>query len=342
MRREWIEVVGVLLGLLLVLVVAQFWSQAVFAAPILLGLAALPSTVLRILRRAEGLRLAQRLSGAAVWLAVAAVLVDAVPAGRLFIGPRPVVLGVYIAVCVLLALRAFLLPGRHLPVARSVVASLLAVGLLAGQVHGHVAGPGGRDAVTATSPVVGEWFALQAGRNPATNHHRLIRSQAFAADLVQVVDGRTYHGPRERLASYAAYDEPVTAPVAGRVVHVVRDLEDSQIGDRDPEHPAGNHVVIELRRGIYVLLAHLKSGSVEVRTGQAVQAGDLLGRIGNSGNSSEPHLHLQAMTRVSLDDPNVRSLPLLLTDVVHIRGGHRLGEQPDELRRNDLFRAAAR
>lgn len=80
MRRPWTEVVGVVLGLLLVLVLAQFWSRAVLAAPILLALAAVPSTALRLRRRAEGRRLAQRVSGAAVWVALAAVLVDAVPA----------------------------------------------------------------------------------------------------------------------------------------------------------------------------------------------------------------------------------------------------------------------
>lgn len=339
MRRPWTEVLAVLLGLMLVLVLTQFWSQAVFAAPVLLGLAAVPSTVLRLRRRADGRRLAQRVSGAAVWLALAAVLVDVIPSGRLFLGPRPLVLAVFVALCALLALRAALLPGRRLPVARSVVATLLAVGLVGGQVHGHLAGPGGPGAVTVASPVAGEWFAFQAGRNPATNHHRLVPAQAFAVDLVQLVGGRTYQGPRERLTSYVAFDEPVTAPMAGRVVTVVSDLPDNEIGESDTEHPGGNEVVIEVRPGAYVLLAHLQAGTVAVRVGQVVQPGDLIGRIGNSGNSSEPHLHLQAMTRASLADRGTRALPLLLADVVHFRGGRELDGGPAELRRNDRFRA---
>lgn len=330
------------MGLLLVLVLAQFWSRAVFAAPVFLGLVAVPSTVLRLRRRTQEPRLAQRLSGAAVWIALAAVLVDAVPSGRILLGPRPVVLAVFMTVCGLLALRAALLPGRRLPVTRTVVASLLALGLVAGLVHGHTAGPGGPGAVTIASPVSGEWFAFQAGRNPAINHHRLVRSQAFAVDLVQLDGGLTYRGPRGRMTSYAAYDEPVTAPVTGRVVSAVGDLPDNEIGDSDIQNPGGNEVVIEVRPGAYVLLAHLKAGSVTVRAGQSVERDDLIGRIGNSGNSSEPHLHLQAMTRHTLSNADNRALPLLFADVVHIRGGRELSGQPVELRRNDRFRAHSR
>lgn len=330
---------GVALGALLVLVLAQYWSQAVLGAPVLLALAAVPSTVLRLLRRADGRRLAQRASGAAVWVALAAVLVDALPAGRLFVGPRSVVLPVYLTLCGLLAVRAVLLPGRRLPVARTVVASSLTAGLLIGQVHGHVAGPGGPGAVTIASPLTGAWFASQAGRNPATNHHRLFPGQAFAVDLVQLVDGKTYRGPKRRLASYAAFGEPVTAPASGRVVRAVSDLPDNDIGDSDTARPAGNEVVLELRPGVYVLLAHLQAGSVAVRVGQSIEQGDPIGRIGNSGNSSEPHLHLQAMTAPSPFAKGTRSLPLLLTGVVHLRGGRTTSGSAVELRRNDRFSA---
>jgi murein DD-endopeptidase MepM/ murein hydrolase activator NlpD len=57
----------------------------------------------------------------------------------------------------------------------------------------------------------------------------------------------------------------------------------------------GNHVVIEIGRGLFVFYAHLKKGSLTVRTGDRVPAGKELGRLGNSGNTSAPHLHLQVM-----------------------------------------------
>ena len=63
--------------------------------------------------------------------------------------------------------------------------------------------------------------------------------------------------------------------------------------------PAGNHVVLDLGSGEYALLAHLRRGSVRVRPGQRVRRGETLGRCGNSGNSSEPHLHFHVQDRPS-------------------------------------------
>jgi hypothetical protein len=338
-RLPKLEVVGLVLGAMVVLVLAEHWSKAVLGAPVLLALVAVPTTIVRLLRPAPGPRIPQRLSGTAVWLTLAAVLVDALPAERLFLGPRSTVLAVYLTLCGLLAARAACLPGRRLPVTRTAVASTLAVCLLTGQLHGHLAGPGGPGSVTIASPVAGEWYATQAGRNPATNHHRLVSGQAFAVDLVQVINGKTYQGAKERLSSYAAYDEPVFAPVAGRVVRAVHDQPDNDIGDRNTSQPAGNEVTIEVRPGVYVLLAHLRSGSVTVRTGEAVERGELLGRIGNSGNSSEPHLHLQAMSRPTVLGVGSRGFPLLLTGVLHTRGGRLTTDRTVELRRNDRLRA---
>ena len=63
---------------------------------------------------------------------------------------------------------------------------------------------------------------------------------------------------------------------------------------------AGNHVMIETRGGSVVVVCHLQLGSVAVRPGQTVQVGRRLGNCGNSGNSTEPHVHLQAMDRVDV------------------------------------------
>ena len=60
----------------------------------------------------------------------------------------------------------------------------------------------------------------------------------------------------------------------------------------NPAQPAGNHVVIDHGNGEYSLLAHFRRGTVTVHAGDRVKAGELLGHCGNSGNSSEPHLHI--------------------------------------------------
>ena len=125
------------------------------------------------------------------------------------------------------------------------------------------------------------------------NHHYPIRAQRYALDLVMTVGGRESKGDPDRLESYAAYGQPLFAPADGRVSRVVNDRPDMPIGETDTEQIVGNHVVIELGGGRWVLLAHLMKGSVLVSEGQQVRRGQPIARCGNSGNTSGPHLHLQ-------------------------------------------------
>jgi murein DD-endopeptidase MepM/ murein hydrolase activator NlpD len=81
----------------------------------------------------------------------------------------------------------------------------------------------------------------------------------------------------------------------------------------------GNHVVLELAGGEFVLPAHLRAGSVQVRPGDPVEPGQLLGACGNSGNSSQPHLHLQVMD--SADLLVARGLPVAFRDYAVRSGG---------------------
>ena len=73
---------------------------------------------------------------------------------------------------------------------------------------------------------------------------------------------------------------------------MVKRLPDNAPGHMDSEHAAGNHVVLDLGHGEYALIAHLERGSVVVKVGDRVRTGQLLGRCGNSGNTSEPHVHI--------------------------------------------------
>ena len=94
----------------------------------------------------------------------------------------------------------------------------------------------------------------------------------------------------------------------------------------------GNHVVVEARPGVYVLLGHLQQNSITVKLGDAVRRGAPLARCGNSGNTFVPHLHLQVMDRPDPADPAVRGLPARIEDYVEFRAA---GEGParDVLRR---------
>ena len=149
-----------------------------------------------------------------------------------------------------------------------------------------------RDTIAELSlPFDGEWYVFWGGRDIEQNYHAANPGQRFAYDFVQHVDGRSHSGDGSELVQYHCWDEPILAPTDGTVVEVVGDLPDQAIGTTNARQPAGNHVILDLGHGEYALLAHLRQGSVAVEAGQQVAAGDELGRCGNSGNTSEPHLH---------------------------------------------------
>jgi len=134
------------------------------------------------------------------------------------------------------------------------------------------------------APFRGEWRAVAGGPNPARNHHMIASDQRFAYDFMNT------EGPS------AGVD--ILAPISGTVV-VAHDGEaDHQPSMRvieDPQ-PFGNHVAIEAPGGV-VFLCHLQRGSVMVREGEVVASGRVIGRCGNSGRTSRPHLHIHAQDR---------------------------------------------
>ena len=102
------------------------------------------------------------------------------------------------------------------------------------------------------------------------------------------------------MSSYRSYGQPLIAAAAGKVVEA-RDVFPNQTPPDNPTPPSfadlpGNHVTLRVGPGIYLLYAHMKPGSVRVRVGERVRRGQMLGKLGNSGNSATPHLHLQVQT----------------------------------------------
>lgn len=140
-------------------------------------------------------------------------------------------------------------------------------------------------------PFEGEWFVFWGGRSIEQNYHAAVSDQRFAYDFVILKDGRSFSGDGTREADYFCWDKPVLAPAAAKVVAVERLLADNPPGIMDAANPAGNHVILDLGEGEYALLAHLKANSITVEKGDDVTTGQRLGACGNSGNTSEPHLH---------------------------------------------------
>ena len=171
----------------------------------------------------------------------------------------------------------------------------------------------GSAAVQIAPPFEGEWLVAQGGLSPLQNHHLTAYNQRFAIDLVRLENGYILDTSGEAQGNRAVHSwgQSLLSPADGRVVFTRDNMEDAEgVGTADrTADAAGNVIVIELDNGLFVVLAHLQLGSLQVRNGDAVRKGDALARVGNSGNTTMPHLHLQVQTHVDLWDPDNRSVP---------------------------------
>lgn len=127
----------------------------------------------------------------------------------------------------------------------------------------------------------------------------------YALDFVATVDGRSHRRNGSRLSDFHAFDQPLLSPVEGCVAACRDDIADNRPGDMNLVENWGNHVLIDIGGGLYVLLAHLRRGSIRVAPGQRVAAGAMLGRCGNSGRSAQPHVHLHVQRGLALGSPTV-------------------------------------
>ncbi|MFD0899577.1 M23 family metallopeptidase [Actinomadura sediminis] len=195
-------------------------------------------------------------------------------------------------------------------------------------VAGLVVKPGEppRSPVPLRAPVRGRWVPVNSPADKVPSHGTHELGQAYAIDLVHQPDEKAswtaLHAwpPMRRPSAFPAFGEPVLAPADGVVVSVGRWQRDHLSRNSWVAFPylmvegiarsilslatlssgrfvLGNHVVLDLGDGVYGVFAHLKRGSVRVRRGDRVTAGQPLGDCGNSGNSSEPHLHFHLMDR---------------------------------------------
>lgn len=175
--------------------------------------------------------------------------------------------------------------------------------------------------VVVAAPVKGRWLALNSPASKVPSHGVYMYGQTYAIDLVSEPNvgsrpafgsGSAMRGPGE----YPAMGEPVYAMIDGTVVratgwHRDHTARSNWVGllymfvegmVRELGGPAfilGNHVIIRGEGGLYSLVAHLQRDSLTVRPGDTVGSGQQIGRCGNSGNSSEPHVHAQLMDRRS-------------------------------------------
>ncbi len=159
----------------------------------------------------------------------------------------------------------------------------------------------------------GTYLVVNGGGHVLVNAHlatlegqrfRAYRGQSYGVDLVRI-DRAGFRAPGllpEKPAAYLIYGDAVLAPCSGRVVVAADGAPDMAPPHADRSRMAGNHVVLDCG-GTWVLLGHLQPGSIVPRVGQAVAVGERLGRVGNSGNTTEPHLHVHAQRPGTVDAP---------------------------------------
>lgn len=144
---------------------------------------------------------------------------------------------------------------------------------------------------TLRLPFEGEWYVYWGGRSIDENYHTAYPDQRFAYDILVMKGGKSHRGDGTKNEQYHAWGRKVLAPAAGTVVSAANDVVDNVPGEMNPKQPLGNHVILDHGNGEYSFLAHLQRGSVTVAEGDTVEAGQLLGLCGNSGNTTEAHIH---------------------------------------------------
>jgi hypothetical protein len=123
-------------------------------------------------------------------------------------------------------------------------------------------------------------------------------AQRYAVDWEQTdASGRIYAGPREKLESYAIFGQPVLAVADALVVSLIDGEPEQTPGNYPTNIPLdkadGNCIILDLGNHRYALYAHMQPGSIKVRSGEKVHPGQVIGLVGDTGNSIVPHLHFQ-------------------------------------------------
>ncbi len=143
-------------------------------------------------------------------------------------------------------------------------------------------------------PFRGAWAVVWGGETAKLNHHVTAPSQRRAADLVVLgPDGVSHRSDGRQNEDYYAYGQDVLAVADGTVTTAVDGVLENVPGKGNRAAATGNYIVLRHADALYSLYAHLQPGKHRVTVGDEVKAGAVLGLCGNSGNSSEPHLHFQ-------------------------------------------------
>ena len=146
-------------------------------------------------------------------------------------------------------------------------------------------------------PFEEDWYIAAGGRNVIQNHHFVPhRHQRYALDIIQIVDGHSFSGNGTSNEDYYCFGKRLYAPANGKIIALENSIEDNIPGHLNTEQDLGNYIIIDHLNGEYSFMVHFKKNSIIVSIGDNVLKGQEVGKVGNSGNSTEPHLHYHLQT----------------------------------------------
>ncbi len=159
-----------------------------------------------------------------------------------------------------------------------------------------------RTKTTLILPFTEEWTVIWGGDTKDVNYHVESEAQKNAFDFVITnSNGSSFKTDGKTNEDYYAFGKELFAPCDAEVVLSVDGIKDNKPGELNPIYVPGNTVILKTKNNEFLYFAHFKQNSIVVKQGQRIKQGELLGLCGNSGNSSEPHLHFHVQ---NIEDMN--------------------------------------
>jgi len=195
------------------------------------------------------------------------------------------------------------------------------------------------DCVVLDLPVKGNWMALHAGKEKWVNYHSNYPPQMYAMDVVKIdEEGHFFSNNGTDSSDYFSFKDSVFAPCNGIVYKTVNGFNTQLVHKgEDTINPAGNQIEIQLAPKQFLFLAHLLNGSLQVKEGDTIKAGQFLALAGNSGNTTFPHLHMHLQDKPILNDSTTIGLPYRFANINRKRFVFWHQEENAFLIRNDKF-----
>lgn len=175
-------------------------------------------------------------------------------------------------------------------------------------------------------PFKDEWTVVWGGDTRELNYHVESQAQKNAFDfLIKDEKGKTFKTDGKTNEDYYAFGKEIIAPCDGVVVLAVDGIKDNKPGEMNPIYIPGNTVILKTSNDEYLFFAHFKQHSIKVKEGQKIKQGELLGLCGNSGNSSEAHLHFHIQ---NVENMNIATGVKCYFDKIIVKGEEKFDYSP--------------